>query len=216
MTTTIDTILGRASAARLGSPAPTRAQLEIILSAGLNAPDHGRLRPWRYVVLQGDGLDLLGRAMSELKQRQTPEASAEVLDAVRMKARRAPVIVVAAAHLVKGHRKVPEIEQIIAVGAAVENMVLAAHSLGIGTMWKTGDPAYDSQVKQVLGLDLNGTAKDGEHLAAGPAEESEGPAGGEGTPADAEAPAEVAVEETAPPAEEAKAEETPTVEETSS
>jgi len=153
MTTTIDTILGRASAARLGSPAPTRAQLEIILSAGLNAPDHGRLRPWRYVVLQGDGLDLLGRAMSELKQRQTPEASAEVLDAVRMKARRAPVIVVAAAHLVKGHRKVPEIEQIIAVGAAVENMVLAAHSLGIGTMWKTGDPAYDSQVKQVLGLD---------------------------------------------------------------
>ena len=150
---TIDAILSRASAARLGGPAPSREHLETILSAGLHAPDHGRLRPWRYIVLQGEGIDVLGRAMARLKQRQTPDAGPDVLEAVRMKPRRAPVIVVAAAHLMKGNKKIPEIEQILAVGAAVENMILAAHSLGIGTMWKTGDPAYDPDVKRALGLD---------------------------------------------------------------
>jgi len=152
---TLDAILSRASAARLGEPAPSRTQLETILSAGLHAPDHGRLRPWRYVVLQGEGIDVLGRAMAELKRRQAPDASPEVLEAVRMKPRRAPVIIVAAAHLAKGNKKVPEIEQILAVGAAVENMILAAHSLGIGTMWKTGDPAYDPEVKRALGLEAD-------------------------------------------------------------
>lgn len=149
---TLDTIRSRASALRLSEPAPSRAQLETILAAGLNAPDHGRLRPWRYLVLQGAGRDVLGRAMAALKQRQLPDTSAETLEAIRLKAWRAPVIIVAAAHLARGQKKVPEIEQLLSVGAAVENMILAAHALGIGTMWKTGDPAYDAEVSRSLGF----------------------------------------------------------------
>jgi len=149
---TLETIRSRASAIRLGEPAPTREQLDTILAAGLNAPDHGRLAPWRYLVLQGASTDLLGRAMAALKRRQSPQAGADIIEAARLKARRAPVIIVAAARITKAH-KVPQIEQILAVGAAVENMILAAHSLGVGTMWKTGDAAYDPEVKVALGFE---------------------------------------------------------------
>jgi nitroreductase len=146
-----ETIRSRASALRLGEPAPTRKQLEAILAAGLNAPDHGRLTPWRYLVLQDDAIDVLGRAMGALKRKQSPDASEDKIEAARLKARRAPVIIVAAARIAKGHN-IPEIEQVLAVGAAVENMILAAHSLGLGTMWKTGDAAYDPEVRQALGF----------------------------------------------------------------
>ena len=130
---TLETIRSRASAIRLGEPAPTREQLDAILAAGLNAPDHGRLAPWRYLVLQGASTDLLGRAMAALKRRQSPQAGADILEAAR--------------------HKVPQIEQTLAVAAAVENMILAAHSLGVGTMWKTGDAAYDPEVKLALGFE---------------------------------------------------------------
>jgi nitroreductase len=142
----------RASAARIGEPAPTRAHLERILAAGSRPPDHGRLAPWRYVVLQGAAIDVLADAYVAIRRRQPPEPTPEQIDAARRKARRAPVIVVAAAHVTKGH-KVPEIEQLLAVAAGVENMILAAHALGYGTMWKTGEAAYDADVKRSLGLE---------------------------------------------------------------
>ena len=64
---------------------------------------------------------------------------------------RAPVIVVAAAKLAKGHR-IPEVEQLLSAGAAVQNIMLAAKARGFGAMWKTGAPAYDASVKQALGV----------------------------------------------------------------
>jgi len=147
--TAIDT---RASAARIGEPAPTREHLERILAAGSRPPDHGRLSPWRYVVLQGAALEVLADAYVAIRRRQPPEPTAEQIEAARKKAKRAPVIVVAAAHVVKGHR-VPENEQVMAVAAGVQNMILTAHALGYGTMWKTGEAAYDPEVKRVLGLE---------------------------------------------------------------
>lgn len=89
---------------------------------------------------------------------KTPQATAEQLDAERRKALRAPMIIVAAATITPG--KIPEIEQIEAVSAAVQNMLLAAHALGYGAMWKTGGAAYDAGVKAELGL----TA--GDHIVA--------------------------------------------------
>ncbi len=143
-------IESRTSAVKLTEPAPTREHIERIIGAGARAPDHGRLRPWRFVVLQGEARRTLADAMAEMLRRKNPQATAEDLDGERRKPMRAPTIVVVAAHITPG--KIPEVEQVLAVGAAVQNMMLAAQALGYGAMWKTGAAAYDAGVKQVLGL----------------------------------------------------------------
>jgi nitroreductase len=144
-------INSRASAIKLGAPGPTRDQLDTILKAGIRAPDHGRLSPWRFVVMDGDKRNILSRAMSEMRRRLSPDASVEEVEKEGLKALRAPTIVAVAAHMAPPG-KIPEIERIVAVGAAFENMILAAHALGLGTMWKTGQAAYDPDVKKAIGL----------------------------------------------------------------
>ena len=92
-----------------------------------------------------------GELMADCLRRMDPAASADALQRERDKAMRAPVIVAAAAKLAKGH-KIPEVEQLLSAGAAVQNIMLAANARGFGAMWKTGAPAYDAQVKQALGI----------------------------------------------------------------
>jgi nitroreductase len=144
-------IESRTSALKLSAPGPTREHIERIIHAGARAPDHGRLRPWRFIVLEGDARARLGDAMADLLKRKFAQALPEQLDAERRKPMRAPAIIVVAAKTTKG--KIPEIEQINAAAAAVQNMFLAAHALGYGAMWKTGGAAYDDQVKAMLGLE---------------------------------------------------------------
>lgn len=141
----------RASAIKLKAPGPTAEQLETILKAGVRAPDHGRLAPWRFIVLDGDKRNILAQAMRDMRLRISPDVTAEELEREGLKAMRAPTIIAVAART-PPHHKIPEIEQIVAVGAAFENMILAAHALGFGTMWKTGPAAYDPQVKTAIGF----------------------------------------------------------------
>jgi nitroreductase len=143
-------IESRATALKLTEPGPTREHIEQIVRAGVRAPDHGRLRPWRFVVLEGDARNRLGDLMANMQLKKNPQSTPEQLDGERRKVMRAPTIVVAAAKITPG--KIPEIEQICAVTAAVQNMQLAAHALGYGAMWKTGAAAYDPAVKTALGL----------------------------------------------------------------
>ncbi len=149
--TAIDT---RSSALKLIAPGPDREQLTRIMQAGVRAPDHGRIAPWRFVVLESAGRERLGEAMVDAARRTRPDLSDELAQRERDKVNRAPTIIVVAARPHKTH-KVPEFEQLIAVGAAVENMFLAAHALGIGAMWKTGDAAYDQCVKHAIGLPID-------------------------------------------------------------
>ncbi len=150
----LNAIDSRSSALRLGDPAPGRADLERILAAGVRAPDHGRLEPWRFRVLQGDSRQVLGDALADFTRRTQAAASPEQIEASRAKPLRAPVVIVAAARIRRGH-KVPEIEQVLAVAAALQNMLLAAHALSFGAMWKTGAAAYDAGVKRALGLEAD-------------------------------------------------------------
>jgi nitroreductase len=146
-----DAILTRSSAARLSAPGPTPPQWAAILEAAARAPDHGRLKPWRLIVLDAE---LRGRfivAVVAARQARAPVPTEEQLQLERDKINRAPAILVVAC-AIQPHPKVPEIEQIIATGAAAQNAFLAAHALGLGVMWKTGPAAYESGVKQALGL----------------------------------------------------------------
>jgi nitroreductase len=147
--TAIDT---RASSIKLTEPAPSKSQIERLLTAAVRAPDHGKLAPWRFVVLQGESRHVLANAMAESFLASNPAATVTQLDGERAKPLRAPAIVTVAARINKGH-KVPEHEQIQAVAAAVQNMFLAAHAMGLGAMWKTGAATESSIVKRALGLD---------------------------------------------------------------
>ena len=147
----IDALLGRRSARTLTEPAPDAGALELMFSAAARAPDHGRLRPWRFVVVAKDKRERLGEVLARSLQRREPDASSESLRREREKAMRAPLIVVVAAQIRKGH-KIPEVEQLASTAAAAQNIMLAAHALGYGAMWKTGAPAYDDAVKRELGL----------------------------------------------------------------
>jgi nitroreductase len=145
-------LTSRVSAVKLADPAPEGEALRAILDAGLRAPDHGRLRPFRFLLVRGAARTRFGELLAAALKRQQPDAPDALLAREREKAMRAPLIVVVAAR-VTASPKVPEIEQVVAAGAAAENMFVAAHALGFGVMWKTGAPAYDAEVKRALGLE---------------------------------------------------------------
>jgi nitroreductase len=147
----IDLLMTRDSALKLEEPGPSEGELEQMLQSAVRAPDHGRLRPWRFVVIPTNQRARFGEVMAESMRRRMPETAADMLQRERDKAMRAPIIVAVAAHLQKGHR-IPEIEQLSAVAAAAQNLMLAAPAQGYGAMWKTGDAAYDPWVREQLGL----------------------------------------------------------------
>jgi nitroreductase len=148
----LELLVGRESAMKLSSPGPDQDALEMMFQSALRAPDHGRLRPWRFVVVPEEKRERFGELMADCLRRQQPDAPADMLQRERDKAMRAPVIVVVAAAIQRGH-KIPEVEQLVSAAAAAENIMLAARAQGFGAMWKTGAPAYDATVKQALGLD---------------------------------------------------------------
>jgi len=143
----------RSSASRLGEPGPTPEHLERILEAAARAPDHGRLRPWKFIVLDSELRDRFAVAAATAKRLRLPNMNDEQFAAEREKLLRSPAIVVVGCAVNRAQTKVPEIEQVAAVAAAAQNLFLAAHDLGYGVMWKTGAAAYDAAVKATLGLD---------------------------------------------------------------
>lgn len=148
----IDALMQRRSAKALTAPAPDDGALDLIFASATAAPDHGRLRPWRFIVVQGDGLVRFADLLADHLCRLHPSSTEETLQRERQKAFRAPMIVVIAAICTPGG-KIPVIEQILSAGAAAQNVMLAASALGFNSMWKTGGPAYDEEVKTALGLE---------------------------------------------------------------
>ncbi len=142
----------RSSAARLAEPGPSPEDLDRLLQAAARAPDHGRLKPWRLIVLKDGARAAFTAAAVEAKRVRLPAMTEEQIAAEHEKLARSPTIVVVGCAVNREQTKIPEIEQVVAVGAAAQNLFLAAHDLGFGVMWKTGAAAYDSAVKAAVGL----------------------------------------------------------------
>lgn len=147
----IEALTTRASPASLTAPAPDAEALENMFRAAARAPDHGRLRPWRFIVIEGGAREALGNVLADALRAREPNIQEAALVKERSKPLRAPLVVVVAAKI-HDHRGVPPVEQIIAAGAAAQNMLVAAHALGYGGFWRTGAAAYDERVKRALGL----------------------------------------------------------------
>src|SRR5262245_59578717 len=131
-------------------PVP-RELIEKLLSAAAQAPNHHKVRPWRFIVLTGAARERLGEAMGTSLLRRNPNAVPEAVAAERAKPLRAPVLIAVGVDKAT-QPKVVEIENVSAASAAAQNMLLAAHALGLGAMWRTGDAAFDPGVKAALGL----------------------------------------------------------------
>jgi len=138
----------------LADPAPDEAQLKQILKIAMSAPDHGRLHPYRFISIRGEGRnrlsDLFGRAVLQ----RNPQVEAEYLQKQKDKPLRSPLIVVVVANLIKSP-KIPEIEQMLSAGAAAHNILLASNALGFGSVWLTGENAYDNLVRSELEVATN-------------------------------------------------------------
>jgi nitroreductase len=147
----IEALTSRVSGSKLVEPAPDELELHSLLTAATRAPDHGRLRPWRFIVLRGDALKRFGDLMADTYLRRNPAATPAQLDKERGKPLRAPLILVIAAK-VNEQSNIPAIEQVLSAGAAAENVMVGAYALGYGCAWKTGEAAYDEQVKAAFGL----------------------------------------------------------------
>ena len=145
-----EALVTRISPKELGEPAPDDAALRKIIAAALRAPDHGRLRPWRFIAIRGQGRNRLGDLLAASLARRNPDAGAE-LERERQKALRAPLVLVVAAHITPSP-KIPAVEQLLSAGAAAQNILLACQALGYAAVWKTGAAVYDAGVKEGLGL----------------------------------------------------------------
>jgi nitroreductase len=151
---TLTAIHTRFSVPKVG-PAPVPGALvEALLSAAVQAPNHYRVRPWRFVVLSGDARQRLGGVMAQSFSRRFPEAPPEALDKERAKPLRSPLLIAVGVDAPADPRVI-EIENICAVAAACQNLLLAAHELGLAAQWRTGDAVRDPLVKEFLGFEPN-------------------------------------------------------------
>ena len=146
-----EAIRTRQSIGKLKPDPVARELIERLLDAAVQAPNHYKLRPWRFVVLTGAARERLGDVMAESLRRRDPNATDDALARERAKALRAPVLIAVGVDK-PGIPKAIEIENVCAAAAAVQNMLLAAHALGLASMWRTGTAAYDPDVKTFLGF----------------------------------------------------------------
>ena len=147
----LDRLLSRRSVGLLQDPAPAGGDLDLILDAGLRAPDHGRLKPWRFAIIRGEARLAYGEKLAEAVAARDPANAATLGERYRAWVRRTPMLIAVGAVVKPGN--IPEIEQLLAAGAAAMNMLNALHMLGYGGMWVTGPNTYDPNVNALLGFE---------------------------------------------------------------
>ena len=148
----VEALTTRRSATKFEGNELSKDILNTVLDAAIRAPDHGRLRPWKFLIFTGDARKQLGEIFATCLEKREPGAPKAQVDHERAKPLRAPLIIVVVAKVNSENTKIPVIEQVLSAGAAAQNIMLAFHAQGLGCMWRTGSAAYDEAVKMALGL----------------------------------------------------------------
>ncbi|GAL27224.1 protein YdjA [Vibrio variabilis] len=146
----LDLLLNRRSIAKLSDPAPEGVVLENIIKAGLRAPDHAGLTPWRFVLAQGEGRQKLANILGEAATLAGSEQA--VIDKAQKAPFRAPLVITVIAK-VTPHEKVPAIEQHLSAGCAVQAMQMAAVAQGFQAFWRSGKWMFDDHVRKAFELE---------------------------------------------------------------
>jgi nitroreductase len=151
VTQPLEALLSRVSISQLQEPAPDGHALDLILQAAMRAPDHGRLRPWRFVLIRNGLRTALADLLEAALRRRNSDVSEDIVRRQRLKPMSTPLTIVVGAHIQPGSN-IPEIEQMLSIGAAAMNMLNAIHALGFGGIWVTGPNSYDPFVAAALGF----------------------------------------------------------------
>lgn len=149
----LDLLLRRrsTSAKALGEPGPDAGQLRQILTAASRVPDHGKLFPWRFLVIEGDARAALGEVLADALTARNASVSESLKRFERARFLRAPVVVAVISSL-RTEKPIPEWEQVLSAGAVCQTLLVAAASTGFGANWLTEWCAYDDIVLRALGL----------------------------------------------------------------
>jgi nitroreductase len=134
----------------LAEPGPDRDELEQILRIGTRVPDHGKITPWRLVVIQGDSRAKAGEKLAELIAQRTPGIDEASLDIERKRFLPAPLSI-GVLSAPQDHPKVPEFEQLLSAGNVAFNLLHGAHALGFAASWVTRWYAFDDEAAAILG-----------------------------------------------------------------
>ncbi len=135
----------------LGEPGPSEQEIETLLTVAARVPDHGKLVPWRFILIQGDARRRIGEVLAAAFQADNPGADAEKVAAERERFAKAPLVVAVVSRIVP-HVKIPDWEQVLSAGAVCMNLLNGATALGYGASWLTGWAAFDRRVLDALGL----------------------------------------------------------------
>ena len=128
--------------------------MSLIYKGALRAPDHANLRPWKFIEVRGKAREKLGKAFIRTAESFDNNLTDSERDKLAAAPFRAPMLIILAADI-KTHPKVPEIEQIISLGAAAQNILLGIHDLGFAAVWRTGKMAFNQDITRELGLKEN-------------------------------------------------------------
>jgi nitroreductase len=148
----LDALLTRVAVlpGNLREPAPTGRDLACLLDAAVCAPDHGWLKPWRFLLVNGDARRELGALLREAYRRRRPEMDEPSLERIRRYPTRIPLLIGVVAAVKES--QIPVGEQLLSAGAAAQNICLAAHALGYGAMWISSMIEGDGPAHEALGL----------------------------------------------------------------
>lgn len=154
-----EAITTRRSVPLVKEDAIPREVIEQIIEAGTHAPNHFRTEPWRFFVLTGDGRSKLGEVFGEITkaEQQDPqsEEAQKKIERSQNNPLRSPVVIAVGAEPSDGNRVILQ-EEFAAVHAAVQNMLLTAHALGLGAIWRTGAICYNPRVTEFFDLSDKG------------------------------------------------------------
>ncbi len=132
-------------------PGPDAADIETMLEIATRVPDHGKMEPWRFIVLQGEGkarfADIVARRWQAIEPATPLTDKRAQVDLFR----RIPLVIVVVGRT-QPHPKIPEWEQRLSVGAACMNLLLAAQALGHAAQWRSGWTAEDEEIMKALGV----------------------------------------------------------------
>ena len=135
----------------LVEPAPDETELREILALASRAPDHGRLVPWRFIVIRGDDRGRLGAVIGACFDADNEGAAEAPRAEARRRLAHAP-LVVAVVFCPRSHQSVPEWEQVLSTGAVCMNLLNALRASGYAGLWLTEWYAFDRRVMDELGL----------------------------------------------------------------
>jgi len=136
---------------QLGEPGPDAAQLRALVEAAIRVPDHGKLEPFRLILLEGDAKRSFGDRLAQLSLRVNPHMTDSKREKDRTRYDYAPLVVIVVSRT-DDSSKVPVIEQQLSAGCVAYNLLLGAQALGFGAQWLTGWAAYDREAAAIMGL----------------------------------------------------------------